>query len=116
MSVAPHPGGAVVGLERCDQSHRPAVLLGLYGAELLGAFLLAARLSLPEPMPDEASGGPFPARFHLVCGPRARIVIEQDEAFPLTIEAPLWDRLYAELCLALAHGRDLARRAGASVH
>ena len=40
----------------------------------------------------------------------AGVVIEQEDRFPLAIDAPLWDRLYAELCLVVAHGRALAHR------
>lgn len=116
VSVAPHPDGAMVTLERRDQLHRPSILLSLYGAEILSGFLMSARLSMPEAMPDEAAEGRFSARFHLDCAPAARVVVEQEDAFPLIIDAPLWDRLYAELCLVTAHGRELARRGEASLH
>jgi hypothetical protein len=116
VSVAPHPAGVLVGLERRDQPHKPSILLSLYGAEILAGFLMSARLSLPNPMPDEATEGPFSARFHLVCQPEARIVVEQEDSFPLSIDAPLWDRLFAELCLVNAHGRERVRRADISVH
>lgn len=116
IGVAAHPCGAMVALERCDQPHRPSILLSLYGAEILAGFIMSARLSVPHPMPDEEAEGLFPARFHLACKPEARIVVEQDESFPLSIDAPLWDRLYAELGLVTAHGRELARRAVIRVH
>lgn len=116
VSVAPHPTGAMVTLERRDQTHQPAIMLSLYGAEILSGFLMSARLTAPHSMPDEATEGAFSARFHLDCDHSHRIVIEQDEAPSLLIDVQLWDRLYAELCLVTAHGRELARRAEASVH
>ncbi len=105
VRISARPDGAVILLERRDQPHRPTAQLSLYGAEILSGFLMSARLSAPHPMPDEETDTPYPARFHLDCVPDARVVIEQDEHFPLAIDAQLWDRLYAELCLVIAHGR-----------
>jgi len=116
IGIAPHPAGAMVTLERRDRMDRPAAVLSLYGTEILGAFLMAARLSAPFPMPDETVAGPFSTRFRLDCGPPVRVMIEQDEGLPLPIEELLWDRLYAELCLVTAHGRELARQVGGSLH
>tara|TARA_R110000787_G_scaffold130220_4_gene242170 strand:+ start:182 stop:583 length:402 start_codon:yes stop_codon:yes gene_type:complete len=116
ISVAPHPAGAMVTLERRDQRHRPSIWLNLYGAEILSGFLMAARLSVPHPMPDEIAESACPTRFRLDCSPAAQVIVEQDEAFPLIIGSALWDRLYAELCLVTAHGRELARRVGVSLH
>lgn len=106
VSMSAHPGGApTVTLERRDQPHRPSARLSLCGAEILSGFLMSARLSAPHPMPDEEAADPLAARFRLECAPDARVVIGQDDHFPLAIEARLWDRLYAELCLVIAHGR-----------
>lgn len=105
VSISTRPHGALVSLERRDQPHRPCAQLSLYGAEILSGFLMSARLSAPHPMPDEETDTPHPARFRLDCAGEARVVIEQDERFPLAIGAQLWDRLYAELCLVIAHGR-----------
>ncbi|MCB2014200.1 MAG: hypothetical protein R3E11_03325 [Sphingobium sp.] len=116
VTVASHPSGALVTLERRDQQHRPSISLNLYGAELLLGFIMSARLAGPDMLPDEATDTPFSSRFHLDYQPTARVVVEQDESFPLVIDAPLWDRLYAELCLVTAHGRELARRAEMSLH
>lgn len=110
VSMSAHPGGTVVTLERRDQPHRPSAQLSLSGAEILSGFLMSARLSAPYAMPDEAAEGPFAARFRLNCLPDARVVIEPEDSFPLSIDAQLWDRLYAELCLVVAHGRALAHR------
>jgi hypothetical protein len=110
VSMSAHPSGAKITLERRDQPHRPSAQLGLHGVEILNGFLMSARLSAPYPMPDEEAECPFPARFRLECAAQARVVIEQEDRFPLAIDAPLWDRLYAELCLVVAHGRALAHR------
>lgn len=116
ICLAPHPSGALVTLERRDNPDRPAILLCLYGAEILSGFIMAARLSAPWPMPDETVEGNFSIRLHLDCGSPVQLWIEQDGGAPLTIGTLLWDRLYAELCLTLAHGRELARLAQASLH
>jgi hypothetical protein len=105
ISLNAHPTGIIVTLERRDQGQSPAARLSLNGAEILSAFIMAARLAAPQALPDELAGPPCPTRFRLDCKEGARVLIEQDNRFPLCIEARLWDRLYAELCLLLAHGR-----------
>ncbi len=105
VSMSTHEGSATVTLERRDQPHHPSARLSLCGTEILSGFIMSARLSAPHAMPDEATDRPFPARFRLDCAREARVVIEQDHSFPVSIEAQLWDRLYAELCLVIAHGR-----------
>lgn len=111
VGVAAHPTGAVITLERLDQSDHPAVMLSQFGGELLTAFILVARLSVPHPAPDEIVHGPFPATFRLVFGRTPIIVIDQDDSQDsVEIGVPLWDRLYAELGLVNAHARDIARR------
>lgn len=105
VSMSAHADGATVTLERRDQPHRPSARLSLCGTEILSGFIMSARLSAPHAMPDEATDRPLPTRFRLDCSRELRVVIEQDEAFPVAIEARLWDRLYAELCLVIAHGR-----------
>lgn len=116
VSVSPHPSGAMVTLERLDETHRPSILLSLFGAEILNGFIMSARLSMPHAMPSESTAGPFPARFHLDRIPAPRVLVEQDERFPVAIDACMWDRLYAELCLVIAHGRELAHQANALLH
>ena len=74
--------GSLVILERGDLSNGTRALLDRYGAEVLRAFLMAARLSLSGGLPDETQDGGLVA---------------------LDIPASLWDRLYAELCLISAH-------------
>lgn len=109
ISMSAHADSATVTLERRDQPPYPSARLSLSGAELLSGFLMSARLSAPHTMPDEEIACPPVVRFHLDYAPHARVVIEQDDRFPLSIEARLWDRLYAELCLVIAHGRALAQ-------
>jgi hypothetical protein len=117
LIVASHPSGAVVTIERRDLPKSPSVMLSAYGTEILTAFIMSARLSLPESMPDEAADGPFPASFRLSCGQRAAIVVEQEDANEqVEISANLWDRLYAELCLVTAHAHEIVRRTSATVH
>ena len=74
ISVAPHPAGAMVTLERRDQRHRPSIWLNLYGAEILSGFLMSARLSTPHPMPDETTEGasslPMDGNWHAAWGSR----------------------------------------------
>lgn len=116
ICIEPSPFGAMVRLERLDGACCPSALLSLYGTEILSGFVMAARLSIPFPIPDENVEGHLPVRFHLDCSGGARVVIEQEGNRPLLIDEPLWDRLYAELCLVIAHGRELARLAGISLH
>lgn len=116
VSVEPHPGGALVALERPDITQRPRILLDGYGAELLAGFIMAARLALPHALPEEQLDGPFAARFALRQAPEAGIAIGQPGAAPFDIPAPFWDKLYAELCLVVAHARELGRRREAQVH
>lgn len=116
ISIAPHPAGAMVTLERGEEPCRSSVVLSLYGAEILSGFIMSARLSAPHSMPDEVVGGIFPARFRLDCAAPLHVVIEQDEGLSFPICERMWDRLYAELCLVTAHGRELARGSEASLH
>lgn len=117
LAIAPHPSGAIVTLERRDLPGFPQLMLNQYGAEILTAFIMAARLSMPHAMPEEVTEGPFASSFHLVTGHHPAIVIEQDnEGDRISIPATMWDRLYAELCLATAHGREFARRQTAAWH
>lgn len=106
VSLSVHPAASTVTLERRDLDHRPSAHLTLHGAEILSGFIMAARLAAPQPLPDEATGHPCQTRFRLDCDDGARVLIEQEERFPLSVDARLWDRLYAELCLVLAHGRE----------
>lgn len=80
------------------------VQLDLYGGELLAGFLMSARLAGGSGLGEERSGGLFGCRLRLVGN--ASIELVQDRS-RLHLPQILWDRLYAELLLALAHGRHL---------
>ena len=112
VSVEAHPGGALVVLERPDVMGRPRVLLDGYGAEVLAGYVMSARLSVPNALPDERIDGAFGTSFALALDPCATLYLSQRASdMPLDIPAPFWDRLYAELCLVIAHARELCRRA-----
>jgi len=119
VSVERHPRGALIALERHDLPHQPRVLLDGYGGELLSGFIMAARLALPHPLPDEHCAGTFGLKLSLTHDPKVSITLRQDESGEtIDIPAPFWDKLYAELCLVIPHARELTRSAasGALVH
>jgi hypothetical protein len=119
ISVERHPRGALIALERHDLPDRPRVVLDGYGGELLSGFIMAARLALPHPLPDEHCGGSFPSCLSLTHDPKVSISIRQEEGGEtIDIPAPFWDKLYAELCLVIPHAREFARSAasGTLVH
>lgn len=110
LSVEGHPSGALVLLERPDQRGCDRALLDGYGAEVLWGYIMAARLALPQTLPEETIGGSFPARLRVARDPSTAILIVQDDAEPaFEIAASFWDRLGAELCLVIAHARELTR-------
>lgn len=112
VSVEAQPGGASVALERPDLRGRPRALLDGYGAEVLWGYVMAARLAAPHPLPDECVDGDCTTRLRLTCEPRpAIILIQPGLERPFAIPATFWDQLYAELCLVIAHARELGRRA-----
>jgi hypothetical protein len=84
-----------------------AVQLDLYGGELLAGFLMSARLTTSSDLGEERSGGLFGCRLRLLDA--AEIELSQASG-RLLLPRVLWDRLYAELMLALAHGRNLTGR------
>lgn len=111
IGIEAHPSGALVLLERPDQRGRPRAVIDGYGAEVLWGYVASARLALPEALPDECVGGPFAARLRLSREPRpAVLLIQADLERPFEIPATFWDRLYAELCVVIAHARELGRR------
>ena len=117
LSVEPHPIGAIVEFQRPDEADSPRVLLDGYGAEIVSGYIMAARLALPHPLPDEAIDGHFAVRLRLTHEPKVAIEIGQQGAGrSLEIPAPFWDKLYAELCLVIAHARELGRRQTERVH
>lgn len=116
VSVEEHPSGALIVLERPDLGVRPRVLLDGYGVDVLAGYIMSARLSVPQPLPDEHVDGMFGTRLRLEVDPSAMLVLTQDGGSGIEIAAPFWDRLYAELCIVAAHARELTRRAEARVH
>lgn len=102
--------GSLVILERSDLGDGTRALLDHYGAEVLRAFLMAARLSVSAGLPDEIVGGAFATQFRLVLEPAVTLAVTQDGGLvQLEIPASVWDRLYAELCLISAHAGEGAR-------
>ena len=117
LSVEPHPIGALITLERSDKANRPRILFDAFGAELLAGYIMASRLALPGSLPEERFGGNFPSAIRLSHDPKVSIEVESDAVVrPFDIPAPFWDRLYAELCLVVAHARELGRRGKAAIH
>ncbi|HEY0043615.1 MAG TPA: hypothetical protein VGB62_03605 [Allosphingosinicella sp.] len=117
VSIHPDPHGALIALERSDVAGAPRVMLDSYGGELLSGFIMAARLALPHPLPDEACSGRHGAELCLTHEPAVAIKVRQahGEGAGIDIPAPFWDKLYAELCLVLPHARQYGRGAGTAV-
>ncbi|MEW9854507.1 hypothetical protein [Novosphingobium sp. M1R2S20] len=117
VSVIVDQGGALITLELPDRPDVPQVVLDPLGAELLGSFIMSARLALPHGLPDEDSQRGLPRRFHLVVAPLPLIEVTQGlRADPFQVPARYWDKLYAELCLVVAHTRDLGWNVPVRVH
>lgn len=107
-----HPTGALVVLERPDQAGSPRAMLDGYGTEVLWGYIMSARLAVPHGLPDECVDGSFPFTLRLVHEPKVALAIAQQHGTRrLEIPAPFWDRLFAELCVVIAHARELDRRA-----
>lgn len=117
VSLEPHPScGAMITLQRLDQSHRPRTFLDGLGAEVLLGFIMSARIALPASMPDEAVEGAFPVHMCLQHQPKVTIaIVQQSNGRTLEIPAPFWDRLCAELMLIIPFARFLALRAGVRI-
>ncbi|GAA4032957.1 hypothetical protein GCM10022281_10890 [Sphingomonas rosea] len=86
----------------------PSVLLDLYGAELLSGFLLSARVAGAGLVAPEEGLGDYPFSLRLTRAGEEGVIEIVQGAEKLAVVQPLWDRLYAELLLVLAHGRHLA--------
>ena len=112
VSLEAHPAGALVVLERPDQAGTPRAMLDGYGTEVLWGYIMSARLALPHGLPEERVDGSFPFTLYLAHEPKVSLVMaQQDGTRMLEIPAPFWDRLFAELCIVIAHARELGRRA-----
>jgi hypothetical protein len=74
---------------------------------------MSARLAVPDLLPDERIAGLWAATLRLEVDPVSRIEVETDARHPpVSIPCTLWDRLFAELSLVLAHGRATPAAAG----
>ncbi|MFV0623258.1 hypothetical protein ACBY01_04490 [Sphingomonas sp. ac-8] len=103
--------GPTLVLERPNVRGRPRAVLDAYGAELLWGFIMSARIAGDQPLPDECTDGACTTRLRLAAYPEPAIfLIQAGLDRPLEIPASLWDRLYAELCLILAHLRAFRRQ------
>lgn len=116
VSVDAYPAGALIVIEDPAEPETSRIMLDAYGTELLGGYIMSARLALPFGLPDEFSEGAFAARFRLDCEPTPSIVITQKGGRAFTIAAPFWDKLYAELCMVVAHSRRLGRAETVRLH
>ena len=117
VTVAADQRGALVTLELPDGPGKPRLLLGPSDAELLSGYLMSARLALPYGLPDEPVARGLAQRLRLVLSPSPLVEVTQNahgSAFP--IPASYWDKLYAELCMVVAHTRDLPRLGPISIH
>lgn len=117
VSLTADAGGALITLERPDGAEPSRVVLDPRSAELLSSFIMSARLALPHGLPDENSHHGLARRIRLVVAPAPLVEVTQGAAQDaFQIPAPYWDKLYAELCLAVAHTRDLGWRVPARPH
>ena len=115
--VEPQPSGALVVIERPAAGSSGHAMLDIYGSEILAGFIMCARLTTPNVMPDEEIGGDFPTRFQLSTERGTCVIIDQlSSETPFRIPAAFWERLYAELCIVNAHARELGRRQSARSH
>ena len=117
ISIEPQPRGALIVIDQPEGFHTGKVMLDAYGVDVLLGYIMSARLAVPGEMLEEEIGGAFPTRFQLDPEPSAAIIIDQiNDEEPFRIAAPLWDRVYAELCLVCAHAREFDRRRPAPLH
>lgn len=111
VSVEAHPSGALVVFERPDRERYPRAILDGYGAEVLCGYIMAARLALPNPLPEEIVDGTFASSFSIIQTDKVALRLTQNSAGAVfEIPAQFWDRLYAELSVVNAHSRELERR------
>lgn len=117
VSLEAHPTGALVVFDRPDRAGYPRAMLDGYGAEVLCGYIIAARLALPNTLPDEIVDGPFAACFSLAFEDKVAVtMVGKRDGERFELPAPFWDRLYAELCIVIAHARELTRRSAGRVH
>ena len=117
VSVTVDVGGPQIKLEHPAQADGPWVVLDPAGAELLGSYLMSARLALPLGLPDEIMQQGLLCRFRLVVSPAALVEVTLGtRGAPFPIPVRYWDKLYAELSLAVAHTRNLGRYTPVRIH
>lgn len=115
LTLAPGEGGDGPLFRLSDPAGATpgTILLDLYAVELLAGFLMSARLAAAADLPDECCTGDYPMRLRL-CATGREVSVELEQVGQrLRLVRPLWDRLYAELQLARAHGRHLGEAAQA---
>ncbi len=106
--------GPLLRLGDPERANPATVILDLYAAELLAAFLMSARVTPVGELPEESCLGDYPLAMRLGArGGEIRIELVQGGE-RLLIPRTLWDRLYTELQLVLAHARHFARATSAS--
>jgi hypothetical protein len=109
-----HQAGSVIAIERTDLPSRPRVRLDVFGAEMLSAMILSARMTNSgNTIPEETVDGYFPARFVLIQHPAPALRLSfgtGGEHAHFDLPALLWDRVFVELTLAATVARELARR------
>lgn len=117
LSVEPHPNGATIVIERWDTEQ--TVVMDRYGAEILSAILLMARMhcseSTSETIIEEHLFGRFPMTISLIedSSPIVTVTTPEDECISLPVH--VWDRLYVELTMACIHAREMTLK-GAKMH
>lgn len=116
VSVHACTSGPVTVIEHPVRRGGGQVMLDAVGVELLGGYLMSARLALPGGLPEERVIGALSAAFRLVSEPKPVIRICQDDNRNIEIPHGFWDRLYAELCLVTAHSRQLPRLEPVQLH
>lgn len=117
MSVTVDGGGALIKLEHPIKSDGPWVVLDPAGAELLGSYLMSARLALPSGLPEENMQQGLVCRFRLIIAPAAFVEVTRGaRGDPFRIPVRYWDKLYAELSLIVAHTRNLGSHAPVRIH
>jgi hypothetical protein len=113
LSAGESGDGPLIRLSDPGRFAPPTILLDLYAAELLAGFLMSARLSAVGDLADERCHGETPLNMRL-CAEGGEVRVELDQLGErLLLARSLWDRLYTELQLTLAHGRHLGQAAPA---
>lgn len=117
VSVAVDQAGALVALEHPVRPGGRQLVLDPTEAELLAGYLMSARLALPTGLPDEIMEQGLVRCFRLVLEPDPHVEVSHAAGqTPFRIPARYWDKLYAELCLVVAHTRHLDRHIALRIH